>query len=81
VCRVERIWADGRTEQRLSFHVKLAQPVSELGDAQPESDAVVTRFLAQYADLAAARGVGILADRAVPALEKNGIKVYTRQGA
>ena len=76
MCRVERVWPDATTEQRLSFMVKLTKPVSRPGDGHPESDAVVTRFIDQRPDLAAALGVGVLADRAVPAWDKNAQKVY-----
>ena len=80
VCRVEQIWPGREPEQRLQFSVKLAQPVRERDDAQPERQAVCHRFIRQHPDLARQLGVGVLADRAIPAWEKNGQKVYSRQG-
>ena len=78
VCRVERIWPDARTDQRLSFIVKLTQPIREPDDAQSEQRAVCDRFIRQHPELARELGVGVLADRAVPAWDKNAQKVYER---
>lgn len=80
VCRVELTWPDREPEQRLQFSVKLAQPVRERDDAQPEQRALFHRFIRQHPDLARQLGVGVLADRAGPAWEKNGQKIYTRPG-
>jgi hypothetical protein len=81
VCRVELTWPGREPEQRLQFSLKLAQPVRERDDAQPEQRALFHRFIRHYPDLARQFGVGVLADRAAPAWDKNAQKVYTRQGS
>ena len=80
VCRVELIWPGREPEQRLQFSVKLAQPVRERDDAQPEQRALLHRFIRQHPDLARQLGVGVLAERALPAWQKNAQNVYTREG-
>ncbi len=76
VCRVERVWPDREPEQALSFAIKLTTPIREPGDAQPEQRFLSDRFIRQNPDLARELGVGVLADRAVPAWEKNAQKIY-----
>ena len=80
LCRVELIWPGREPEQRLQFSLKLAQPVRERHDAQPETRALFHRFIRQHPDLARQFGVGVLADRAVTAWQKNAQNVYTREG-
>ncbi len=80
LCRVERIWPGRESEQRLEFSVKLARPVREREDARPETRALFHRFIREHPDLARQFGVGVLADRAVPAWQKNAQIVYTREG-
>lgn len=82
VCRVERVWPGGREPERcLQFSVKLAQPIREPDDAQSEKRAVCHRFIREHPDLARQLGVGVLADRAVPAWEEHAQKVYPTSGA
>ena len=80
VCRVERVWPGREPQESLSFILKLARPISVPEDARPETRAVCDRFIRQHPNLARQLGVGVLADRAIPAWEKNGQKVYSRQG-
>lgn len=77
VCRVERVWPDRKPEQTLSFAMKLTTPIREPGDAQPEKDAIRHRLIRQHPDLARELGIGVLADRAVPAWQKNAQKIYS----
>ena len=79
VCRVERIRPGHKPDQRLQFMIKLAQPIREPDDAQPEKRALSHRFIRQHPDLARQLGIGYLADRAVPAWDKNAQKIYVRQ--
>lgn len=80
VCRVERVRPGREPQASLSFILKLARPISVPEDARSETRAVCDRFIRQHPRLARQLGVGVLADRAVPAWEKNAQKVYTRQG-
>jgi hypothetical protein len=81
VCRVERVWPGREPERRLEFSVKLAQPIQEPDDAQPEKRAVCHRFIREHPDLARQLGVGVLADRAVRAWDTHAQKVYPTSGA
>ena len=65
-------------EQR--FIVKLAQPIAGPDDARSETRAVCDRFIREHSDLARELGVGVLADRAVLAWDKNAQKVYPSSG-
>ncbi|HET8741427.1 MAG TPA: hypothetical protein VFM41_02300 [Gaiella sp.] len=78
VCRVERVWPGREPQQSLSFIVKLAQPIAGPDDARSETRAVCDRFIREHADLARELGVGVLADRAVPAWDKYAQKVWAR---
>lgn len=80
VCRVERVRPGREPQESLSFIVKLARPISVPEDARSETRAVCDRFIRQHPGLARQLGVGVLADRAGPAWEKNGQKIYTRPG-
>lgn len=76
VCRVERVWPGREPRQSLQFIVKLAQPIAGPDDARSQTRAVCDRFIREHPDLARELGVGVLADRAVHAWDKNAQKVY-----
>ena len=79
VCRVEQVWPDGKATERLSFMLRLDMPVRERGDGRPELFAIANRFAVEHPDLAGSLGIGVLADRAVAAWERNGVRVFVRE--
>lgn len=78
---VEQVWPDGKATERLSFMLRLDMPVRERGDGRPELFAIANRFAVEHPDLAGTLGIGLLADRAVTAWEKNAIAIFRRDPA
>jgi hypothetical protein len=76
--RVEMMFPGGERAERWLFMVRLATPVNEPGDGRAEMMALSRRFVAEHPDLAGTLGIGALADRAVPAWEKNAVRVFVR---
>jgi hypothetical protein len=64
------------TSLRLSF--KLREPVNQPSDARASHLGLLSRLTSAEPDVAKALGCGVLADRAVPAWETNGVRVFSR---
>jgi hypothetical protein len=79
LCRVELTFPGGTQAERLSFTVRLSTPVNKPGDGSAELITLANRFVAEHPDLAGTLGIGALADRAVPAWEKNAVRVFVRE--
>jgi len=82
VCAAERTREGEEPEPVLRLSVKLAAPVdgSEAGRAErfEQEFPLFERFARARPDLARRLGFSVLADRAVPAFERNGVTVYRR---
>jgi hypothetical protein len=78
VCRVERVRDGADPERELHFAVKLARHVDRPDDARADSLAVLTRLRERDVELAKDVGLTVLADRAVPAWEAKGQRIFIR---
>jgi hypothetical protein len=78
VCAATQSNHSGEGTRRLKFCVKIAAPVYEPGDGGDVPRDLFQRFAEATPDLARSFGFGVLADRAVAAYEKNGIRIFSR---
>lgn len=78
VCLTERTRAGAEPERAFRLSVKLVSPVSASEDTRAASVQLVQRLSQTYPELMRRFGYGVLADRAVPAWERYGVKVFSR---
>lgn len=76
--RVEMIFPGGERAERWLFMVRLAISVNKPGDGRAELMTLANLFVAKHPDLAGNLGIGALSDGAVPAWEKNAVRVFVR---
>ena len=78
VCSTERQreGEDPVTALRLAF--KLCKPVDRSADSRQSHHLLLERLMRSEAGLAERLGCGVLADRAVPAWEKHGVRIFAR---
>lgn len=78
VCAAMREREGEAPERVLRLSVKLVTPVDGSADGREEKLRLFERFADAHPDLARRFGFGVLADRGVPAFERNGVTIYRR---
>ena len=75
VCAVERLREGAEPETALRFCMKLTTPVDSPGDSPDQARALAMRLHELHPELMRELGSGVMADRAVRAWEKYGLRV------
>jgi len=78
VCSVEQS-KDDSTWNVLRFAVKLLFPVDAPGDSRDVSQKFAKQFHERHQELMGEVGLRVLADRAVPAWDKNALRLFARR--
>jgi hypothetical protein len=78
VCFTERTREGAEPERVLRLSVKLLSPVDTPEDTRTLSQQLVQPLSRGHPELMRRLGYGVLADRAVPAWERYGVKVFSR---
>lgn len=78
ICAAERTQGGDGATQVLVFAVKLTIPINGPGDSGSRTFELTRRFSHDHPDLMHSLGFRVLADRAVPAFEHYGMRVYER---
>jgi hypothetical protein len=78
VCSVEQS-KDDSTWNALRFEVKLRFPVDAPGDSRDVSPKLAKQFHERHPELMGEVGLRVLADRAVPAWDKNALRLFARR--
>jgi hypothetical protein len=76
VCAVEIDREGAEPDRALRFSVKLVSPVDTRDDSRAELFAIAMSFGESHPELMRELGCSMLADRAVPAYEQFGLRVY-----
>jgi hypothetical protein len=78
ICASKRERDGEEPVQGLRFSVRLTTPVDQPCDSRDASHALAKRLAQSQPELMQQLGCGVLADRAVPAWDKNGLRVFSR---